>query len=41
MSLASFSIAHNLTKPLPAPDAARSVFLQTVTALTQEYTDEQ
>jgi len=41
MSFVSLSIAHNRTEPLPAPDAARSLFRQTVTALTQEDTDAQ
>jgi len=39
MSFESLLTSHNRTKPLPAPDAARSLFLQTVIALTQENTD--
>lgn len=41
MPFDSFSIVHNWTDPLPAPDAARSLFLQTVSALTQESADEE
>lgn len=36
----SLPIAHKRTKPLPAPDAARSLLLQTLIEPTQEYTDE-
>lgn len=39
-SLLSFAIAHKRTEPFPAPDAARSLFLQTVMELTQEHADE-
>lgn len=41
MALLSLSTAHKRTEPLPAPDAARSLPLQTVTELIQEYVDEQ
>lgn len=41
MPFDSFSIVHNRTDPLPAPDAARSLFLQTVSALTQESADDE
>lgn len=40
MSFSPLSIAHNRTQPLPAPDAARSLPLHTVSELTQEYVDE-
>ena len=36
MPLLSLLIAHNWTHPFPAPDAARSLFLHTVTELTQD-----
>uniref|UniRef100_A0A7C9CI94 Uncharacterized protein n=1 Tax=Opuntia streptacantha TaxID=393608 RepID=A0A7C9CI94_OPUST len=41
MLLFSVSIAHSRTEPLPAPDTARSLFLQTATELTQECAVEQ
>lgn len=41
MALLSLSMDHKRTKPLPAPDAARSLPRQEVTELIQEYVDEQ
>lgn len=41
MPFGALSTAHKRTEPLPAPDAARSLPLHTVTELTQEHADKQ
>jgi hypothetical protein len=38
--IALVSTAHKRTKPLPAPDAARSLPLLVATALTQEFAEQ-
>lgn len=40
-SLVSLPIAHKRTYPLAAPDATRSLLLQTVIELTHEYAEEE